>query len=238
MKKLTFVGLVVVLVSIASLSSFFIGVYSANFESKDIQFNTSAEILKLGSQTESNPVVAEVNGQEIRSEEVNNVIKSGFTQGQTLDSKSALNLVITKVLLLEEAQKRDIVITMLDAEEKLTTSYVQQGFSKEQFEEKLGEFGTTYDQTLDRFHDELVINKMLTDEISNMDTQVSDEEIKIFFDENNDMIKTQIGNNTEFDDVTSMIKENLLQQKQQQIALDFVENLESKAVIIIYEERL
>ncbi|QLH06206.1 hypothetical protein [Nitrosopumilus ureiphilus] len=239
MEKLTFVGLLVVLVSIASIASFFVGAYTIDFDSdKNVQFDFNNEISKLESQTEDNPIVAEVNGQEIRLEEVNDVIKAGFTQGQSLDGTSALDMIITKVLLLDEAQKRDIVVTMIDAEEKLTASYVQNGLSKEQFEEKLGEFGTTYDQTLDRFRDELIINEMLTSEISNVDIQISDEEAKIFFDDNEDMIKAQVGNSTVFDDISSQIKTNLLQQKQQQMALDFIENLESKAMIITYQEKL
>jgi len=52
------------------------------------------------------------------------------------------------------------------------------------------------------------------------------------------MIKTQVGNSTVFDDVSSQIKANLLQQKQQQIVLDFIENLESKAMIVTYQEKL
>jgi len=238
-KKSTFTGLLVAVIVIVSASSFFAGSYITNLDSdKTVQFDFDNEISKLESQTEDNPIIAKVNGQEIRLEEVNDVIKAGFFQGQTLDGASALDMIITKVLLLEEAQKRDIIITMIDAEEKLTASYIQNGLSKEQFEEKLGEFGTTYDQTLDRFREELIINKMLTNEISNVDIQISDEEAKIFLDDNKDMIKTQVGNNTIFDDVSSQIKTNLLQQKQQQVVLDFIENLESKAIVIKYQEKL
>lgn len=239
MKKLTFVGLLVVLVSIASITSFFAGSYITKLDSdKNTQFDINDEISKIESVTEDNSIVAEVNGQEISEEEVNDIIKAGFARGQMLDSESALDMIITKDLLLEEAQNRDIMITMVDAEERLTESYVQKGLSKEEFEEKLGEFGTTYDETLERFREELIINDMLTDEISNTDIQVSDEEVKIFFEENDDMIKTQMGNNTVFEDVSSQIKVNLLQQKQQQIVLDFIENLKSKAMIITYQEKL
>jgi hypothetical protein len=127
---------------------------------------------------------------------------------------------------------------MIDAEEKLTATYVESGLSKEQFEEKLAEAGITYEQTLNGFRDEWIINEILTDEISNVEIQVSDEEVKIFFEENNDMIKAQVGNSTVFDDVSSQIKTNLLQQKQQQVVLEFIENLESKASILTYKDKL
>jgi hypothetical protein len=189
-------------------------------------------------QTEDNPIVAEINGQEVRLEEVNDVIKAGFSRGQMLDGASALDMIITKILLLEEAQNRDIAMTIVDAEEKLTSTYIQSGLSKKQFEEKLVEAGITYEQTLDEFREESIINEMLTDEITNAEIQISDEDVKTFFEENVDMIKAQVGNSTVFEDVSSQIKANLLQQKQQQIVLDLIESLEKKAMIITYEDKL
>jgi len=239
MKKVTFVTLLVGLVIISSVSSFFVGSYIADLDSdKNMQFDFNPEISKLESQIEDNPVVAEVNGQEIRLDEVNDVIKVGFSQGQRLNSASALDMIITKILLLEEAQNRDVVITIIDAEEKLIATYTQAGLSKEQFEEKLVEAGTTYEQALNGFREEFIINEVLIDEISKTEIQVSDEEVKIFFEENKDMIKAQVGNNTVFNDVSSQVKVNLLEQKQQQIVLDLIKHLEQKMMIIIYEDML
>ena len=239
MKKITFATLLVGLVIISSVSSFFVGSYIADLDSdKNMQFDFNPEISKLESQIEDNPVVAEVNGQEIRLDEVNDVIKVGFSQGQRLNGASALDMIITKILLLEEAQNRDVVITIIDAEEKLIATYTQAGLSKEQFEEKLVEAGTTYEQALNGFREEFIINEMLIDEISKTEIQVSDEEVKIFFEENKDMIKAQVGNNTVFNDVSSQVKVNLLEQKQQQIVLDLIKHLEQKMMIIIYEDML
>ncbi len=189
-------------------------------------------------QTENNPIVAEVNGQTIRLDEVTNIINTGISQGQRLNSITALDRIIAKTLLLEEAQNRDIMIPMSDAVVAITTMYVQSGLSQEQFEERLEQIGTTYDQTLEAYREELIINEMLIDEISNIELQVSDKEAIIFFEENTDTIKAQIGNSTVFDDVSSQIKTTLLQQKQQQITLDFIENLKDKAIILTYQDRL
>ena len=176
-----------------------------------MQFGINSEISKLELQTEDNPVVAEINGQEVRLWEVNNIIKTGFSQGQMLDGAPALDMIITKILLLEEAQNRDVTMTLTDAEERLTSTYIQSGLSKEQFEERLAEAGVTYEQTLEGFREESIINEMLTGVFSNAEIQVSDEEVKVFFEENSDMIKAQIGNSTIFDDVSSQLKTSLLQ---------------------------
>lgn len=235
-KKSMFIGLLVLVISISSVSSFFAGSYIENIDFDEIiQFNQNIKNLEFD---DDNPIVAEINDQKIRRDEVNDVIKASFAQGQTLDGVSALDMIITKILLLDEAKNRDITIPLTDAEEKLTKSYIENGLSKEQFEAKLAEFGTTYDQTLDRFQEELVIKEMLTDEFSNEDILATDDEAKIFFEQNIDMIKAQTGNTTVFDDVSNQIKTSLSQQKQQQIVLQFVEELERKAMIVIYQEKL
>ena len=192
----------------------------------------------INSQNNNNPVIAEVNGQEIRLEDVQDAVNMEISQGQMIDNVTALDRMIAKILLLEEAQARNITITMTEVENEITSMYVQSGLSQEQFEEKLEEIGTTYDQTLKMYREELIINKMLADEISKTELQVSDEETRKVFEDNKDVIIAQMGNNTVFDDISSQLKTTLLQEKQQKIALDIIEHLKDKSVVITYEDRL
>jgi len=187
---------------------------------------------------ENNPVVAEINDQKIRLNDVQDAVNMEISQGRMINSVTALDRMIAKILLLEEAQARDITITMEEVEKKITSLYVQNGLSKSQFEEKLKEIGISYDQIAKMYRDELTINKMLSDEVAKAEIQISDEEAKLVFDENKDMILSQVGNSTVFEDVSSQIKTTLLQQKQQKIALDIIEHLKEKAMIITYKDRL
>jgi hypothetical protein len=189
-------------------------------------------------QDENNPVISEVNDQEIRLKDVQEAINMETSQGQTIDSTVALERMIAKILLLEEANARNISISMTETEEEITSMYVQSGLSQEQFEDKLEEFGTTYDQTLKMYREEMIINKMLADEVSKAELLISDEEVKQVFEDNKDTIMAQMGNSTLFEDVSSQIKITLLQQKQQDIALDIIEHLKEKAAITTYEDRL
>jgi hypothetical protein len=189
-------------------------------------------------QDENNPIVAEINDQKIRLDDVKDAVNMETSQGQVIDSITALDRMIAKILLLEEAHARNVTITITEVEEEITSMYVQSGLTQAQFEEKLEEIGTTYDQTLKMYRDELIINKMLADEVSKAEIQVSDDEVKTVFDENKDVIMAQIGNNATIEDVSSQIKATLLQQKQQSIALDIIEHLKNKAVIITYEDKL
>ncbi len=199
---------------------------------------TSKEANFINSQNNNNPVVAEVNGQEIRLEDVQDAVNMETSQGQMIDNVTALDRMIAKILLLEEAQTRNITMTMTEVEDEITSMYVQSGLSQEQFEEKLEEIGTTYDQTLKMYREELIINKMLADEISKTELQISDEEVRKVFDDNKDVIMAQMGNSTVFDDISSQLKTTLLQEKQQKIALDIIEHLKDKSVVITYEDRL
>jgi hypothetical protein len=196
------------------------------------------EVGFVDEQDENNPIVAEINDQKIRLDDVLDAINMETSQGQTIDSTTALDRMIAKILLLEEAQARNITITMTEVEDEIISMYTQSELSQAQFEEKLEEIGTTYDQTLEMYRDELIINKMLADEVSKAEIQINDEEVKSVFEENRDVILAQVGNSTVFEDVSSQIKTTLLQQKQQEIALDIIEHLKNKAVIITYEDRL
>jgi len=203
--------------------------------SSEIMLN---EIEFTNQEDENNPVVAEVNDKKIRLNDIQDAVNMEISQGQTIDRISALEQMIAKILLLEEAQERNITITIAEAEEEITAMYTQSGLSQAEFEEKLEQIGTTYDQTLEMYREELLINKMLSDEVSKAEIQISDDEAKLVFDENKDVILAQVGNSTVFDDVSSQIKMTLLQQKQQKMALDIIEHLKEKAMVITYEDRL
>jgi len=187
---------------------------------------------------EHNPVVAEINNKKIRLDDVQNEVNMQISQGQAIDRITALDRMIAKILLLEEAQARNISITIAEVEDEITSMYTKSELSQAQFEEKLKEIGITYEQTLEMYQEELIINKMLSDEVSKAEIQISDEEVRLVFDENKDMILSQVGNSTVFEDVSSQIKITLLQQKQQKIALDIIEHLKEKSVVITYEDRL
>ena len=199
------------------------------FSQSGSSFTTSAD---------SNPVVAEVDGQEILLDEVNDAVRIASTQGAKLDNSTALDQIITKTLLLEEAQRRNIVVTMDDAAKELENTYTKNGLTKQQFEDRLAQLGTTYEQTLDLFRQQMIINKVLSSEITNADIQVSDREAMAFFNDNLDQIKSQVGNNTVFDDVSSQIKDSILLQKQRQMVTDLVSKLKDQATILTFKDRM
>ena len=188
--------------------------------------------------TDNNPIVAEVNGEKIFLDEVTDAVDLANLQGNSLDNDAALDQIITKTILLEEAQQRNIVVTMDDAAKELENSYTKNGLTKQQFEDKLKELGTSYEQTLDLARQQMIINKMLLSELSDADIQVSDREAMAFFDDNIDQIKAQLGNSTVFEDISSQIKDTLVLQKQKQMVTDLVSKLKDEATILTFKDRM
>lgn len=185
-----------------------------------------------------NPIVAEINDEVIRLDEVEDTIDTYLSQGQQLGKSAALDRLIVETLLIDEAETRDIAVTIEEAEEQLTNTYKQSGLTEVQFEQRLEQLGTTYDKTLEMYKDQLIINELLSQELSDTEITVSDQEAKLFYDQNSDMIKSQMGNATVFEDVSPQIKNTLQQQKQQQFVSDFIEELKDDAMILTYKDRL
>ncbi len=185
-----------------------------------------------------NPIVAEINDEVIRLNEVEDTVQAYLSQGQQLGKSAALDRIIVETLLVDEAESRDISFTLDEAEEQLTNTYQQSGLTKQQFEQRLEQLGTTYEKTIEMYRSQMIINDLLTQELSDSQITVTDEEAKLFYDQNLDVIKSQMGNTTVFEDVSPQIKSTLKQQKQQQLVSDFIEDLRDDAMILTYKDRL
>ncbi len=138
--------------------------------------------------------------------------------------------------MLQEAENRDISVTTQEAKASLEEQIVQNGMEVDQFKKSLQAQGTTYDDTIDLYQEQLTINELLTDETSS-GSMVSESEKESFFDENMDAIKGQFGDDVAYGDVADMIEATILQQKQQGAVMEFVNQLRGNAEIITYEDR-
>lgn len=188
-------------------------------------------------QTGENPVIAEVNGEEIYLQELRQVEAATQAQtGQGVESTVLLDQLITKEILLQEAENRNISVTTQEAKASLEEQIVQNGMEVDQFKQSLQAQGTTYDDTIDLYQEQLTINDLLTEETSS-ESAVLESEKESFFDENIDTIKSQFGDDVAYEDVADMIEATILQQKQQGAVMELVNQLRGNAEIITYEDR-
>lgn len=186
-----------------------------------------------------NPVVAEVNGEEIHLNEVKEaqaVIQA--QSGQKVQGSALIDQLVTKELLLQEADDRGVSVSSQEAKTSLEEQVKQNGMTVEQFKQNLQQQGSTYDDTISLYREQIAIDELLSDAVSSTDVSVSDSEAQTFFDENIDAIKGQFGEDATYEDVSEPIKNTLIQQKQQGLVTEFINQLKSDAEIITYKDRL
>jgi foldase protein PrsA len=125
----------------------------------------------------NNEAVAKVNGVEISKDQLYQEIVGS-------SGKQALDSMIDKELIRQEAAKASIQITDADIEQELAT--VKQGFpSEEEFTQALGMYGMTLDGLKKELTTQVTLRKLLEPQI-----QITDEDIKKYYDENLEMLKT------------------------------------------------
>lgn len=139
------------------------------------------------------------------------------------NGKAILNNLITKKLILQEAKKREIVIT--DAEigselKKIETNLKSQGTSLDQ---ALSLQGMTRSGLNDEIRIQLALQRLVSSDI-----KISDKEIEKFITEN----KENFPAGTTDAQMKSQAKKQLKQQKLQDKTQSFIVNLQKKAKVL------
>lgn len=186
-----------------------------------------------------NPVVAVVNDEEIRFdlvEQSQNMIQ--LQTGQVVDQDTTLDRLVTKTLLLQEAENRGITIPQTQAKSEFERRISQSGMSLENLKQQLQQQGTSYQETVMLFQEQLIINELLGEVISGNNIQVTDNEAKLFFEDNLEIIQNQVGSNVTYEVVSNQIKSHISQQKQEKLVSDFISDLEGEADITTFKDRM
>jgi peptidyl-prolyl cis-trans isomerase SurA len=190
-------------------------------------------------QSDPDSVIALVNGEDIRLRDLKEAQAIILAQtGQQMQDTALLDQLVTKELLLQEAERRNISVTRDEARSSLEQQITQSGTTVDQFEQSLAAQGTTLDDTVTLYREQIIIDQTLEDTIASTEFSVSESESQSFFDENIDTIKSQFGEDVAYDDVAEIIESTILQQKQQSAVTDVVNHLKSNADITTYPDRL
>ncbi len=148
-------------------------------------------------------VVATINGEEITDSEVLNFQSQMEMQGMPMDVETAVNQMITRKLLIEEAVDRGYEATHEDVEERLE----QQGLPPEEAREMVEMQGMDYDEFLDEQVAETKLF-MLIEEFTE-EVEISEEQARQFYDEQSAMM----GDDTPYEEVEEEIKQVLAEQE-------------------------
>lgn len=133
-----------------------------------------------------------------------------------------LDLEISKQLIFQEAKSRGVSVTTSEIEaeiDKIKAGLAEQGLS---LEVVLKEQSLTHKELLETIKLQKLVEKLLSDK-----TQVSDEEVSEYFNDNQELFEE----GTKLESIKDEIKDRLAQQKLSQEFQNFTSELRSKANI-------
>lgn len=141
--------------------------------------------------------------------------------------KSTLNALITETLILQEAKKQNVVVADEEVDQeikKLEENLVQQGQDLNQL---LSLQGSTKDELKERMRIQKIVEKIV-----GQDIKVTDEEMETYLEQN----KESIPEDTDIEEVKTIVKEQLGQQKLNEKIQSWVKSLNESANIKYFLE--
>ena len=137
-----------------------------------------------------NPAVIEVNGEKVYAAEISMIMQNIAAQMGGRDKvqdeqqlvQMATQRVVEQTLLAQEARRTNVQPNELRLAEMMQ-ALENQGGGREALESNIGKFGMDYDQ-LREFIREMELSRSLIEKQFGPTIQVSDEEVKAFYDEN------------------------------------------------------
>jgi cell division protein FtsL len=180
---------------------------------------------------QQNNLIAKVNGEEIRQNQVEQMMEDLASRGQEITEQDAVNQVIDLALLKQESEKGSFSLTKEEAEQTLEVLLLQQGSSLDNLRQQIELQGGVYEEVLDDYKNNLEIQKYIENELK--DVIVSDSEAREFYEAN----KEQIGNGEAvppFEEIEMQIKTFIEQEKRGQAIQILIQELRSEAEIKYY----
>jgi len=163
-------------------------------------------------------IVATINGEPINRFTLINELEKQ-------DGKRVMESIVSKTLVLQEAKKKNIVVTQNEIDSEIKK--IEEGLKArgQTLNQVLQLQGVTIDVVQEQIKLNLIMKKILGDKIT-----VSDKEVADYIEKN----KPEAPEGTKPEDLRVQIKTQLEQQKFQEKAQEFMKNLQDKAKINYY----
>lgn len=175
-------------------------------------------------------IAAVVNGDVITANELNRQYNRIDEQSKLLITKDMfLDQLITVKLLLQEAEKLDIKVDEKEVMNEIN-EIKEQFESEEDFYLSLEALDSSLDELKKQVEKQLIINELLNKTIISK-IEVTDSEVKSFYDQNKELI-----GNVSFENVSSRIKDILIDEKQRQVLTTYFNQLKFTVDIKTGEE--
>lgn len=167
-------------------------------------------------------VVATVNGQPIsRLSYINEMENVYIPDARVTAGKQALNQLVTKTLLFQEAKKRNITITQKEIDDEVASTRKNLEKSGQKLDAALASQG----DTLDAYKGRIQIQKLIEKLVGNV--TVTDKEISDYIEKN----KESIPQTTDLNSIKAQVKDTIKQQKYNEKLQALIQGLQQKAKV-------
>ncbi len=181
----------------------------------------------------NNDVIAEVNGEKITKEMLENEYNAMPAEMQMYFTKKdyLTEQMVPQMLLMQEVKKAGI--SDKEADDFLNSYIKQFNMTTEELKSTMEMQGKTLDDLKEQVKAAIFINKTITSEI-----EVSDEEIEAFYSENIMYMQDEEGNAIPLENISEQVKSYVISEKQKEVLQTYIDNLKTKADIKIFEENI
>ncbi|GEM_PF-4303211 len=178
--------------------------------------------------------IATVNGIKIDQKQLDQAIAAVQSQTQgVVNETQVIDQLVSRELLVQEAEKRGITTDVKEAEDLLSTHLSQQGATIDDLKSKLNK-KSDYDFIIKGYIEQISLGKLTDQLFENENLEVTDQESKEFFDKNQQLFNLvqSNGKNATYTDVKDQIKTILKQQKQNKIIGELIDSLKNQSEIV------
>ncbi len=178
-------------------------------------------------------VIATVNGEEIRQEEIEQMQQSSASQGQQLSEEEATEQMINQVILSQKAEAQGYSISTEEVEQMIESQATQRGQSLKEVKQEIESQGFSYEEVIEGQKENIILQNYLQDKIDEQISSIPEEQLREFYDQNKEIF-TQ-GNQgqeaPEFEGIKEQLEIFLQQEEQQQIINTLIHELRANANI-------
>jgi multidrug efflux pump subunit AcrA (membrane-fusion protein) len=171
-------------------------------------------------------VVAIVNNEEIKSEDVAAVQQSLLQQGQQISEDDVLEQVINQKVLEQKVQQENIVVTTEEAESVIEQQLAMQGATLDDYKQQVESRGVSYEAELENIKNQIATQQFLESQLEGQSFDVTEEEAQEFYE----VYKAQSPEEVpSYEELQPQIIATLEQQKQQEAISIIIQGLRTSA---------
>ncbi|MEK6967609.1 MAG: SurA N-terminal domain-containing protein [Nanoarchaeota archaeon] len=148
-----------------------------------------------------------------------------FADVATVDNQT-IDLVQTEKILLQEAQNQNIDVAQAQVDSYISAALAQSEVTKEQLNEKLAENNMTYEQLEVQVRNQLIMAKIIDQNVNLSSITVSEEEIDAYLAAHSEEFSDFTQKPSLLPQLRMRIKYTLLQKKQTAAVMDYLKTVE------------